>query len=319
MKYDIIEEIKREVIEVERKLKEVVTVEEAGKVKDIISKNNLIITYSYLRKIPSSILYWTLTTLNIEKQHPTLLDLTSFLTHVAPYRRNYNLLAITSNPNSLKRLYDIYKLLNINMLVLSENIPKGVKYPNVVKLNFGNTLFENNLGYAMYLSSLAIETLPENVVTRRSSRLYGEVKDMASIVYSLFDKYRSIIDNIIAKVVKGEHVAFIAPGYLKDIIDTYLYLIPYDLRDKLHSYGLSVIFEECPQPRAKLTYVVCRTGVEELSYRYLKFTCNIENVLDLNINVDPISAPIYLLLLMEYVLRCLNTVSQNSHNYSQNA
>jgi len=316
MKYDIVEEIKREVIEVERRLKEAITIEEADKVKDIISKNNLIITYSYLRKIPSSILYWTLTALNVEKHHPTLLDLTSFLTHIAPYRRNYNLLAITSNPSSLKRLYDVYKLLNVNMVVLSENIPKGAKYPNVVRLNFGNTLFKNNLGYAMFLTSLAIEILPEKVVTKRSSRLYSEVKDMASIIYSLFDKYKNIIDKIIAKVSNGEHIAFITPGYLKDIIDAYLYLIPYDFKSKLHSYGLSVIFEECPQPYTKLTYVICRTGVEELSYRYLRFTCNVENVLDLNINVDPISAPIYLLLLMEYVLRYLGTISQNSHNYS---
>ena len=315
MKYDIVEEIKREVVEVERKLKEAITIKEADKVKNIISKNNLIITYSYLRKIPSSILYWTLTALNVEKHHPTLLDLTSFLTHIAPYRRNYNLLAITSNPSSLKRLYDVYKLLNVNMVVLSESIPKGVKYPNVVRLNFGNTLFENNLGYSMFLTSLAIEILPENVVTKRSSRLYSEVKDMASIIYSLFDKYKNIIDKVIAKVSNGEHIAFITPGYLKDIIDAYLYLIPYNFKSKLHSYGLSAIFEECPQPYTKLTYVICRTGVEELSYRYLRFTCNVENVLDLNINVDPISAPIYLLLLMEYVLRYLGTIGQNSHNY----
>lgn len=316
MEYDIVDKLKEEAAKVEKIVKDVILAEESSRVKNIISKDNLIITYSSLRKIPATALYWILTVLNTKRKQPVLSDITSFLTHIAPYRRDYSLLAITSNPSSLKRLHDVYRLLNIDMVVLSESMPKGVKYSNIVLLNFGNTLFQNNLGYTMYLSSLALEIIPETLITHRTSKLCDELINIASIVPSLFERYEDILNSVVEALVKGRNVIFLAPGYLRNVIDTYLHLIPYMFKGRIFGHDLSIVFEEHPKPHNNTIYVICRTGVEELSYRFAKFSCGLENILDLNLNVDPVSASTYLLLLMEYIFRYLNTVGKESHNNS---
>ena len=316
MEYSIVEKLKKETAKVEKIVKDLVSAEESSRVKNIISKDDLIITYSSLRKIPATTLYWILTVLNTKRKQPVLSDITSFLTHIAPYRKDYSLLAITSNPSSLKRLHDVYRLLNVDMVVLSETMPKGIKYSNVMLLDFGNTLFQNNLGYTMYLSSLALEIIPETLITRRTSKLCDELINIASIIPSLFERYKDVLNNIVDTLVEGRNVVFLTPSYLRNVIDTYLHLAPYRLKGKIFSHDLSIVFEECPKPRNDTTYVICRTGVEELSYKFAKFSCGLENLLDLNLNVDPVSASTYLLLLMEYIFRYLNTVCKKSHNNS---
>lgn len=307
MNHNIVEELRNDVRSVEQKVHEKLYSSESKLIKNFLKNKRLIIVYSGPKKIPASILYWTLAALKMKEHPPILLDIISFFTHLAPYHEDYSLLAMVRNPVFLKQLYDASKLLKINSLIILEDMPSSIKISNALKVVFGENVFSNNLGLSLYLPILAIESLSATDTTRRTKILIEELKDLSSIVPSLIERYSDVLIGVEKELQdKNGKICFIVPDYMRNVVEKYVALLATKFGRNIVSLDLGLVYEsQCELLPRNYSIVLCRTGVEEHIYRYIRFNCNVSKFFDLNINVDPLSASLYLLILLEYVYRKL--------------
>ncbi len=293
---NIVKEIAEKVVSVEDKVKEELEKPVNEQLKNYLRKEKLIITFSSSKKVPASILYWTLAAFKMHQYPPILAPYSSFITHIAPYHEQYSVIALVDNVYLLKPIFDFRKLLRIDTFVLTENIPKQMKTFDVAEISFKGDVFEKTLFWALYLSITALKSLAKEVQTRRVSNLLKELANVGEIVEDMCKQYKNTIEELAEVLKHGSILHVYAPEYL---LGTISLLFSGRKHITLHDIT-SIYFEELPKD-GKI--IIFRTGVEEHIGRYVKIRLSIKGVHDVSINVDPVSAPIYLLILLESALK----------------
>jgi len=288
----VVEKLAEKIVKIEDRVREELSRKENDKIREYLGKEKLIITFSPEWKIPASILYWTLTAFKIHQYPPILAPYSSFITHIAPYHEEYSVIALIDNVNVLKPMFDFRRLLKIDTFILSENIPKQMKLLDTMEIRFEGGFFEKNIAWSLFLSILTLKSLANEVRTKRVENLLKEITNIGEVVGDMCGQFRREIEHL-AKALSGNVETYVlAPDYLLPVVEGFL-------KDhvNIRVYDISSAYSICDM--LKNNVVVVRTGVEEHMGKYVRFKLGFQNVHEIVINVDPVSAPLYLMIIIE--------------------
>ncbi len=288
----VVEKLTEKVVRIEDRVREELSRKENEKIKEYLRKEKLIITFSPKWKIPASILYWTLTAFKTHQYPPILAPYSSFITHIAPYHEQYSVIALIDNINILKPMFDFRRLLKIDTFILSENLPKQMKLLDTMEIRFEGGFFEKNIAWSLYLSILTLKSLANEVRTKRVENLLKEITNVGEVVEDMCGKFRREIEHLAKVLSENVETYVLAPDYLLSVIEGFLKdYVNVRVYDISSVYSMSDMF--------KNNVVVVRTGVEEHMGRYIRFKLGFGNVHEIVVNVDPVSAPLYLMIIIE--------------------
>ena len=280
------------IVRIEDRVKEELSRSENEVVREFLRREKLIITFSPEKKIPATTLYWTLTAFKMHQYPPVLAPYSSFITHIAPYHENYSVIALIDSVNVLKPILDFRRLLKIDTFILSENIPKQMRLQNTMEIKFGGEFFEKTIAWSLYLSILALKSLAKEVRTKRAENLLKEVTNIGEIVKDMCEYFRNEINYLAKLLHEHAEAVILAPDYLLPVVQKFL-----ENYRHIRIHDISTIY--LIESSFKNKVVIVRTGVEEHMGRYAKFKLGSSNVSEIVVNVDPVSAPLYLMVLIE--------------------
>ena len=288
----VVEKLAEKVVRIEDRVREELSKKENERIEEYLRKEKLIITFSPEKKIPASTLYWTLTAFKMHQYPPILAPYSSFITHIAPYHEQYSVIALVDDINILKPMFDFRRLLKIDTFILSENLPKQMKLLDTMEIRFEGGFFEKNIAWSLYLSILTLKSLASEVRTRRVENLLKEITNIGEVVKDMCKRFRKEIEYLAKVLSENVETYLLAPDYLLPVIEgflkDYVNIRVYDISSV---YSMINMFEN--------NVIVVRTGVEEHMGRYVRFRLGFGNVHEIVVNVDPVSAPLYLMILIE--------------------
>ncbi len=271
----------------------------------VAGSSRLAITYTGLGIVPAKIFSSYLYVLSPNKN--ILFGCIDTITyHVAPYTENTSIVLFSEKgvENSIIRLMDASYYTGNKLLIVSpspaDHIRKRLRNTSLIEVPRANTILAETLLAVQAGYNIALKYKQENDRELRFNRLKVEVADFSSIIselHSIYSLELEILKEYLGKVNGIVYTPTMEPvAYtLQTVIaeKTHRIIPVIDITRAIRAIGERLVENQL--------YILLSTSVEEYSTRELLFKARLNGirVKELKVKTDPLTAPVYGLLLVE--------------------
>ncbi len=271
----------------------------------VAGSSRLAITYTGLGIVPAKIFSSYLYVLSPNKN--ILFGCIDTITyHVTPYTENTSIILFSEKgvENSIVRLMDASYYTGNKLLIVSPSpadyIRKRLRNTSLIEVPGANTILAETLLAVQAGYNIALKYKQENDRELRFNRLRVEVADFSSIISELQSIYSLELKSL------GESLEEINGIIHTPTMEPVAYMLQVVIAEKTRriipvidvTRAIKVIGERLVENQF---YVLLSTSVEEYSTRELLFKARLNRIRveELKVKTDPLTAPVYGLLLVE--------------------
>ena len=249
--------------------------------------NEVYVIYDLDNSVPAQAFYWTISTLN-PKFNVKIFEVQTFLSLIAPYTSNTNILAFIDDDLYAKPLRD-------NMVILRNTITLITSNPKIVKSLKSGLEVQSETGFINLLSKTSISLLValdmmREESQRRVNKVINEVLTSSDIVVDMLRYYKDEISRL-----SSERPSLVIAS---DIIKSQA-IRAYDIKVPVTSWSY-----RSDIPKGSIVHV-WKTSLEDHVYtNFIRRTIGSNLKLSMiDFRTDPISAQVYSLIVSEAIIR----------------